>query len=249
MAGMMSTAGKCRRLHELLERLSVIRYPVNTGRPLPDNGVYFFYERGEIQAHGREQRIVNVGTHTGDGNLAQRISSHYIPDSEIDHLTPDKKAPKDRSIFRKHIGRAILEKEDNPYLKTWEIDFTERENREKLSHLRDMRLEMRIEKECNRILESAFSFKVVIVKSKEERMGLRKRLVGTLSGCAFCRASDGWLGRHSPVDKIRRGKLWNVHHLGSDGLTDTDMESMSYHVEDARDWLESGKPAVSGESG
>ena len=124
----------------------------------------------------------------------------------------------------KYIGRAILKKEGNSYLKTWEIDFTERENREKLSHFRDMRLEMRIEKECNRILESAFSFRVVIVKSKEERMGLRKRLVGTLSGCAFCRASDSWLVRHSPVDKIRWGKLWNVHHLGSDGLTDTDME-------------------------
>ena len=40
---------------------------------------------------------------------------------------------KDRSIFRKNIGRAILNKENDSFLEKWEIDLTPKEAREKYS--------------------------------------------------------------------------------------------------------------------
>jgi len=39
---------------------------------------------------------------------------------------------KDRSIFRKNIGRALLDKNKDPYLKIWELDLTYRRNKEKI---------------------------------------------------------------------------------------------------------------------
>lgn len=235
---MTDDAGRCKHLHELLERLPLIKFSSDASKPLPDSGIYFFYENGEYQVHSNGQRIVRVGTHTGNCNLAQRISSHYISDSKIINLNPNRSTPKDRSIFRKHIGRAVLKKENHHYLKTWEIDFTAKENREKYSGLRDIPLEKRIETECSRLLQSNFSFRAVIVKSKEERLQMERKLIGTLSGCPVCCASDGWLGRHSPREKIREGRLWNVNYLDSKGLTYNDMQKMSGYVNDTKNWFE-----------
>jgi len=52
----------CKRLHEQLEQLPLIRYPFKLDQ-LPENGIYFFYEDGEIWGHGGDKpRIVRVGT-------------------------------------------------------------------------------------------------------------------------------------------------------------------------------------------
>jgi hypothetical protein len=34
------------------------------------------------------------------------------------------------------------------------------------------------------------------------------KLIGTLANCNFCKASDNWLGKYSPIPQIRNGKLW-----------------------------------------
>jgi len=86
-------------------------YPFELDK-IPQNGIYFLFEKGEI-AHGY-RRIVRVGTHTGENQLRNRLSQHFFNEN------------KDRSIFRKNVGRAILSKNCDPYLSVWELDFTTR---------------------------------------------------------------------------------------------------------------------------
>ena len=225
----------CRYLHGLLEKLPLVRHPFDVNR-LPSSGIYFFYEKGESQSHNKNKpRIVRVGTHNKN-NFRSRISSHYISDSRM-VLEYDKPLPKDRSIFRKNIGRAILNKENRRYLKIWDIDFTARDSREKYSHLRDLSLEKRVEERITTLLQDNFSFRFIVLKGEEERKRLERKIIGTLAGCSVCCGSNGWLGRNSPKRKIVESGLWLVQHLKSKGLTPKDMERISQYVDNTRDWI------------
>ena len=55
---------KCSWLHNHLNSLPLVKFPFDV-KSLPSNGVYFFYEEGEITEHryGFSQRIVRIGTH------------------------------------------------------------------------------------------------------------------------------------------------------------------------------------------
>ena len=90
----------CENLHKLLNQLPRYHYPYDL-KQFPQNGVYVLFERGE-KAHGRD-RIVHVGSHRGDNRLVKRLNEHFINEN------------KDRSIFRKNIGRALLNKRDDPF--------------------------------------------------------------------------------------------------------------------------------------
>jgi hypothetical protein len=56
----------CEALHERANSLQAFRFPFDEGR-IPINGIYILFEKGET-AHGTN-RIVRVGTHTGDKQL------------------------------------------------------------------------------------------------------------------------------------------------------------------------------------
>jgi hypothetical protein len=110
----------CKWLHEQLEQLPLIRFPFRLEQ-LPENGIYFFYEDGEVWGHGgNKPRIVRVGTHK-DGNFRSRIKEHYLLDESWMNFNENKPKPSDRSIFRKNIGRALLNKDKDSYLKIWNI--------------------------------------------------------------------------------------------------------------------------------
>ena len=69
----------CKWLHEQLEQLPLISFPFRL-ELLPKNGIYFFYEAGEVWGHGGNKlRIVRVGTHK-NGNFRNRIKEHYLLD-------------------------------------------------------------------------------------------------------------------------------------------------------------------------
>ena len=72
---------------------------------IPKNGVYVLFEKNE-KAHETD-RIVRIGTHTRDNRLFKRLREHFIKEN------------KDRSIFRKNIGRAILNKKNDDFLEQW----------------------------------------------------------------------------------------------------------------------------------
>jgi hypothetical protein len=102
----------CKWLHEQLELLPIFKYPFNL-KLLPNNGIYFFYEEGENSDHGSgvpKPRIVRIGTHK-ENNFRSRISEHFLLNELKMNFTHTNPKPSDRSIFRKNIGRALLNKQ------------------------------------------------------------------------------------------------------------------------------------------
>jgi len=67
--------------------------------------------------------------------------------------------------------------------------------------------------------------------------GLEARLIGTLSRCNECAPSSGWLGRYSPLEKLRQSGLWLVQHLGANALTERDKARVLVAAQATKDWL------------
>lgn len=110
--GALTLSEKCKWLHQHLELLPIFKYPFDL-KLLPRNGIYFFYEEGENSDHGdgiRKPRIVRIGTHK-ENNFKTRISEHFLPNESRMRFTQINPKPSDRSIFRKNIGRALLNKQ------------------------------------------------------------------------------------------------------------------------------------------
>lgn len=95
------------RLHKYFNSLPRLTFRDIDNIPY-DNGIYVFFEVGE--KYFGWGRIVCVGTHIMDHRLKERLKNHYIREN------------KDGSIFRKNIGNALLNRDDNPYLKIWSYD-------------------------------------------------------------------------------------------------------------------------------
>lgn len=217
----MDTSTTCGWLTEQLADMPLFSFPFDV-HALPENGIYFFYEKGEVSAHGaRLPRIVRIGTHR-NGNFRSRISEHYLLDDRKMAFDRAKPTPHDRSIFRKNIGRVILNRAGDPYLAVWEIDFMKTMNCKSHGHLRDLEKDRQIETEVTCILRENFSFRFIKIEDEQQRFGVNgfeRQLIGTVARCMVCGPSEGWFGNHSPVAKIRSKGLWQVQHLESAPLS------------------------------
>lgn len=199
---------ECSKLHKIFQKLERFRFPFDENR-VPKNGVYILFEDGE-KAHNGD-RIVRIGTHTGDNQLRSRLNQHFTNEN------------KDRSIFRKNIGRCILNKRQDPYMKTWELDCTTREQRDRNSKLINIEYQKEIEKEISSYIQTKFSFCVIEIETKDERLLLESKLISTVSLCKECFPSHNWLGLDSPKQKIRESGLWLVNELYKEPLTTNDI--------------------------
>ena len=181
---------------------------------VPLNGIYVLFQKRE-EGHQRD-RIVRIGTHTGNNQLRSRLKQHFLNEN------------KDRSIFRKNIGRALLNQRHDPFLKFWEIDLTSRKEKEKHLSLIDLDQLKTVERQVSRYIQDNFSFTVFEVKNKEERLEIESKLISTVSWCGECKPSVGWLGKSSPKNKIAVNGLWLVNELyktpfDSDGVSNLSM--------------------------
>lgn len=225
----------CRWLHEKLGTIPRVTFPFDESR-LPRNGIYFLYEEDEIWGHdGERHRVVRVGTHRS-GNFRNRIKEHYLPDEKrkMKFGRTDSK-PSDRSIFRKNLGRALLDKRGDDYLEVWNIDFIRSANREEKSDLRDIQKERSLEREITEIIRDTFSFRFIALESDEDRMGkkgLEGNLIGTFSQCTACEPSATWLGNHSPKKKITESALWLSQHVNDPLIDEEDKVTISKAVEE-----------------
>ncbi len=201
---------RCEKLHRWFNQLPLMTLPLSTDQ-VPRNGLYILFENGE-QAHGG-RRIVRVGTHTGQNQLRGRLKDHFVKEN------------KDRSIFRKNIGRCLLHQSGDPFLTHWEIDTTTREAREKYRHI-DGNSRLGVEREVTNYMQKSFSLAVFEVPDKTRRMELESKIIATISRCKDCRPSSGWLGLQSPVAKIRESGLWLVNELYRTPLTEAETERL-----------------------
>lgn len=201
----------CQQLHEYLWTMKRYSFPFDKTE-LPKNGIYALFEKGE-RAHGGD-RIVRVGTHTGNNQLPSRLQQHFLNEN------------KDRSIFRKNIGRALLNKENDPFLKQWEWDLTSRKNKDRYSPLVDFDKQAQVERQVSMIIQNQFSFVVFAVEEKERRLEIETRIISTLSWCSNCKPSATWLGLHSPKIKIRESGLWLVNGLYKEPFSSSGLSIM-----------------------
>lgn len=193
----------CERIHHAVHSLDKHRFPYGAAE-LPTDGVYFLFEEGET-AHGGE-RVVRVGSHRGDGQLPGRLEEHFMNEN------------KDRSIFRKNVGRALLNREDDPFLEDWNLDLTSREMRERHEERIDFAKQDCVEDRVTNRIQQDFSFSVISVDSRERRRQLEKQVIAAVSLCNQCGPSDEWLGRWSTKKKIRESGLWQEHHVNNRDL-------------------------------
>lgn len=87
-------------LHQIFNKQKRYYFPFDDFiNEIPKNGIYIIFEKGE--RYKNLDRIVRVGTHTGNNQLRSRLKQHFIKEN------------KNRSIFRKNIGRCFLNIEHN----------------------------------------------------------------------------------------------------------------------------------------
>ena len=198
----------CSIIHQWFNRMEKYSFPFNK-QEIPHNGIYILFEKGEF-AHSTN-RIVRIGTHTGDKQLCSRLDQHFVNEN------------KDRSIFRKNIGRALLSKNEDPFLKQWEINSTTKNAKKYYSHSIDFIKQKKVEEMVTKYIQNNFSFVVFQVDDKEKRLKLESNLISTISLCDECEPSQNWLGLYSPKEKIRKSGLWLVNELWKTPLSDNDM--------------------------
>ena len=185
-----------------------------------ENGIYIFFEKGE-KYHGYD-RIVRVGTDTGQNNLKSRLVQHYINEN------------KDRSIFRKNIGRAILNKESSPLLDYWNKDLTKKENKEKFFDQELADKQKLLERIISNYLDKNMTFVVFPIDSKNERLRLESGIISTLYHCEDFKASSAWLGNFVPQmrnNNVKESGMWLSQGLKAKPLTEEEFKTLKRKCE------------------
>ena len=206
----------CMKLHHAANQLPVHQFPFNL-KQIPRNGIYILFEKGEY-GHG-VKRIVRVGTHTGVNQLRSRLSQHFMKEN------------KDRSIFRKNIGRALLNRANDRFLDQWEIDLTATEAKKRHAQLLNSTRKLEIEKQVSDLIQQNFCFVAIQVDEKEKRLFWEGKMISTISLCRTCKASEGWLGQFSPKEKIKESGLWLVNQLYKEPLTEAESAELLFMMD------------------
>lgn len=203
---------ECEAIHLLARNLERHNFPFCESH-IPLNGIYILFEKGE-NGHGGE-RIVRIGTHTGENQLRSRLRQHFLNEN------------KDRSIFRKNIGRSLLKQSNDTFFEYWELDLTTRKAKDKYSHLIDFEYQQSIESRVSQYIQSNFSFCVFEVNDKAKRLEIESKIISTVSWCKDCCPSRHWLGSSSPKQKIVESGLWLVNELYKTPFNASDIEGFA----------------------
>lgn len=199
-------------LHNLIDNLSRFSYPFEEDLiKIPTNGIYINFEEGE-KIEGVD-RIVRIGTDTGNNQLHSRLFQHFENENQR------------RSIFRKNIGRCFLNKENNTYLKYWELPLTSKAEKEKNLKYIDFDFEQKIEQRISSFIQGNFSFCVFQIDNKEDRLFWESKIIATIAQSGI-RPTSNWLGNYSPKSKIKQYGLWQIQQLMNPPLTLNEFEKL-----------------------
>lgn len=174
-----------------------------------ENGIYIMFEKGEN--YKGLDRIVRVGTHVSNNRLKLRLRNHYLTEN------------KDGSILRKNIGLALLNKEKNPYLDIWNLDISKPEAIAIYAGKINHDYQARIERQVTQYLQNNITFVCIQVDDPSLRLRLEEGLISTLAHSVDFYASDQWLGRLNPKQKLANSSLWNIQGLDARPLSDDEL--------------------------
>jgi len=202
----------CVRLHRLFNDMP--RYTRDTIGDIGfDSGVYIVFEDGE--RYNGMDRVVRVGTHRSDGRLRRRLEDHF------------NRKNKDGSIFRKNIGKAILNKNCNPYLDVWSLNTSKPEIIANLGNRYNPALQKKVEERVTEYMCEHFSFVCFPVETKTERLRLEEGIISTLNRAVDFTASTEWRGRYSPEHEIVNSGMWLKQGLDGIPLTESEFASIA----------------------
>lgn len=190
----------CKAVHLLFNRMPRMDYQMIAKIPFED-GIYIMFEKGQKQAE--LDRIVRVGTHTAEGRLKARLKDHFISQN------------KDGSIFRKNVGKALLNKNNDPYLDLWTLDMSNKKNVATI----DKEIVAEIENAVSDYLHNNISFVCFPINNKEARLRIEEALISLLNCSDDFYPDNNWLGKCSPVDRINRSGLWLTQGLDAEPLS------------------------------
>jgi len=187
------------QLHHIFNSLPRHSFPLNKNS-LTSNGIYILFESAE--KYNSSDRIVRIGTHTGNGRFVKRLQDHFEKENQRN------------SIFRKHIGRCFLNKVNDPYLTVWDLPFKKVEDKKRNKDKVNLVYEKKYELMITEYIQKNLSF-VVIPNLNEEikRLEFESSLIATIAQDSISFPSENWLGKFHPDSAISNGKLWNVQHL------------------------------------
>lgn len=169
---------------------------------LPENGLYFFFEQGEAVQWNKVSvdRIVRIGTHRKDGRFRKRIQQHY---GNVHSFGGNKNG----SVFRKHVGGALLRRSNSTDLRLGEW----------LTQGGSSFIDVEIM--VSRLLRQNFTFSCIRIDRERERLSLEKELIALVARHPLGEPSSEWLGKHAVSEKINHSGLWNTQHIDAESLT------------------------------
>jgi hypothetical protein len=172
----------------------------------PKQGVYFFFEPGELRSGGREPRIVRIGTHAvsrgSKTTLWNRLRTHKGTGKGLGNHRG--------SIFRLHLGAALANRNASLTIHSWGAGSSASASIRKQEEAIEREVSLHIGK--MQILWIAVEDKA---GAASDRAYLERNLIGLLGARAAsidCPSTD-WLGRFSPNERIQESGLWNLNYL------------------------------------
>lgn len=199
------------RIYSLAENTGgILRFSECNGKMLwPKRGVYFivdFHEKS-LLSNGRP-RIVRIGTHAvsngSKSTLWNRLKTHKG--------TVDGGGNHRGSIFRLHVGNAIIKKEGLS-CDTWGVGQNAgKETKEKEQYLEKL------------VSEYIGQLGVIVLdvddlpSSTSVRAYIEKNSIALISSLnfSFNFSTSNWLGAFSPRNEIRDSCLWNINYIRSE---------------------------------
>ncbi|MGM4929722.1 DUF6884 domain-containing protein [Tardiphaga sp. 619_E2_N8_5] len=199
--------------YALFEKMSALQMPPRLSdllaTDLPTHGVYFFFDETETTRFSNIiPRLVRVGTHGvsagSTATLRNRLRTHFgTRAGQGNHRA---------SVFRLHVGRAIIERENlQEQFPNWgkgqsaNRDITDRESP----------LEMRVSQYIGNLRVLAIPVLDSAGKSSM-RATIERQFIAMFTEhlCALEPADPNWLGRFSDKPSIREMGLWNIRDVG-----------------------------------
>jgi len=204
----------CEELHKIFNKMK--RYTAKTIDEIPfNNGIYIVFDENE--KYGNYDRIIRVGTSTGQDQLRSRLKQHFLNEN------------KDRSIFRKNIGRAMLNIINNSLLEYWNLDLTKSNDKNKYFNKEKTDQCKSIEHDITDYLAENMSFVVFNVETKELRLRFEKAIISTLYNSVNFVASNDWLGNFVPKirgNHVKDSRMWVSQGIKAKPLTFGELEQI-----------------------
>jgi len=193
-------------------------------RRWPERGVYFFFEPGENRLCRTTPRVVRVGTHAVSANskatLWNRIRTHRgVGDGGGNHRS---------SIFRSHMGAAIIERDSRSgEFPNWSDQSAgTAENRS-------------LEAELEGLVSAELSRMQILCLNvpdtpgpRSDRAYIERNAIALLSkvGSRLDKQSDTWLGKSSSHASIRKSGLWNVNFVDEPSWDPAFLDVLDYYA-------------------